>query len=439
MKNMIEIEHLSKKYLIRHDHQSSDSLKENITNHVKCWLKKCRNILTNHPSDLHPLSTEEEFWALKDVSLEIKEGDRLAILGRNGAGKSTLLKILSRIIEPTKGRVKVTGRVCSLLEVGTGFHPDLTGRENIFLNGAIMGMSYKEIKKKFDEIVAFAGIERFLDTPIKRYSTGMFMRLGFAIAAHLDSEIMIVDEVLAVGDAQFQEKCLKKMNEIGAQNRTVLFVSHSISAVLALCNKGIFLEKGELKAFEPIEQCVSRYVRSCPTAGLTWQGNAGDDHILFYKASLRPPASDMGFYYHGETTFLDIGFEILQPHTEMILGFSLLNSRYQVIARSRFCDHTDSSSVVTAHGHHEIAFKIDLDLFHPGEYHIRLECSLLNKKKILHDDVLLKFAVYSQNKDLKYEQGIEKDGISLGNRWSWMGGDPSRFVACDLSQKYSHK
>lgn len=416
-KNIIEIEDLSKMYLINHSRQSSDSLKENLSNGLKQW---CKSILGYPSSSLDPVSTVEEFWALKDVTLKIQEGDRLAILGRNGAGKSTLLKILSRIIEPTKGRVQVTGRVTSLLEVGTGFHPDLTGRENILLNGAIMGMSYKEIKNKFDEIVAFAGIEKFLDIPIKRYSSGMFMRLGFAVAANLDSEIMIVDEVLAVGDAQFQEKCLKKMNEMGQQNRTVLFVSHSVNAVLALCNKGMFLEKGELKAFEPIEQCVSRYIRSCPVAGLVWQGDAGDDHIRFYKASLRASSSDMGFFYHGEKTFLDVEFEILHPHSEMILGFSVLNSRYQAIARSRLCDHADSHSVMTARGRHQIAFQIDLDLFHPGEYQIQLECSLLNKKKILEEDILLKFAVYSQNKDLKYEVGVEKEGISLGNRWTFL-------------------
>src|ERR1700730_2171622 len=192
----------------------------------------------------------EEFWALRNVSFEVKQGEVLGIIGRNGAGKSTLLKILSRVTEPSDGRVVLNGRMASLLEVGTGFHPDLTGRENILLNGAILGMSRKEIRSKFDEIIEFAQIDRFVDTPVKRYSSGMYVRLAFAIAAHLDSEILIVDEVLAVGDAQFQEKCLKKMNEIATQNRTVLFVSHNINSVLALCNKGILLEKGEVKAFE---------------------------------------------------------------------------------------------------------------------------------------------------------------------------------------------
>lgn len=416
--NVIEIEHLSKKYMISHEHQTSDSLKEILSNGLKNCLRSLLMLKSKSSSAL--MSQSEEFWAIKDVDLSIQEGDRVALLGRNGAGKSTLLKILSRIVEPTTGRIKIKGRVSSLMEVGTGFHPDLTGRENIFLNGAIMGMGYKEIKKKFDEIVAFGEIEQFLDTPIKRYSSGMFMRLGFAIAAHLDSEIMIVDEVLAVGDAQFQEKCLKKMNEMGTQNRTVLFVSHNINAVLSLCNKGLFLEKGSVKAFEPIEQCISRYVRSCPIAGLTWQGDLGDDHIRIYKTSLRAPSSDMGFFYHGEKTSLTIEFEILKPHADLVLGFSVLNSRNHAIARSRLCDHMDHHSIVKARGYHQLFFQMDLDLFHPGEYQIRLECSLLNKKKILQDDILLKFAIYSHNKHLKHELGVEKDGISLGNQWLLM-------------------
>lgn len=413
--NVIEIEHLYKKYLIHHERApTADSLKEILSQGAKRLVKK---VLSIGRSKMSFPPSIEEFWALKDVNLAIKEGDRVALLGRNGAGKSTLLKIISRITEPTHGKLKISGRVASLLEVGTGFHPDLTGRENILLNGAIMGMSYQEIKRKFDEIVAFAEIEKFLDTPIKRYSSGMYMRLGFAIAAHLDSDIMIVDEVLAVGDSQFQEKCLKKMNEMGAHNRTVIFVSHNINSILSLCNKGILLERGQVKAIEPIELCVSRYVRSCPMAGHQWRGNAGDDHIRIKETSLKLPASDVGFYYQGEKTSLDIEFDVIKPHPDLILGFTVLNSRNQPIARSRLCDHSDLHKIMGAFGAHKVAFELDLNLFHPGEYQIRLDCSLLNKKKILHDDVMLKFAVYSQNKNLKHELGVEKDGITLGNKW----------------------
>ena len=202
----------------------------------------------------------EDFWALKDVSFEVKQGDRIGIIGRNGAGKSTLLKILSRITEPTEGRVRIKCRVASLLEVGTGFHPELTGRENIYLNGAILGMTKQEIKSKFDEIVDFAEIEKFLDTPVKRYSSGMYVRLAFAVAAHLEPEILLVDEVLAVGDAQFQKKCLGKMEDVSAsEKRTVLFVSHNMAAVRSLCQQAILLDKGRITGAGSTADIVSQY------------------------------------------------------------------------------------------------------------------------------------------------------------------------------------
>jgi lipopolysaccharide transport system ATP-binding protein len=204
----------------------------------------------------------EDFYALRDISFEIKRGDRVGIIGRNGAGKSTLLKILSRITEPSSGRIEIDGRVASLLEVGTGFHPELTGRENIFLNGAILGMTRHEIKRKFDEIVAFAETEKFLDTPVKRYSSGMYVRLAFAVAAHLEPEILIVDEVLAVGDAQFQKKCLGKMEEVGKEGRTVLFVSHNMGAISALCCKSFLLSGGCLASEGFPEDVIDRYL-SC--------------------------------------------------------------------------------------------------------------------------------------------------------------------------------
>jgi lipopolysaccharide transport system ATP-binding protein len=202
----------------------------------------------------------EDFWALEDVSFTVAPGEVLGIIGRNGAGKSTLLKILSRITEPTRGRVELWGRVSSLLEVGTGFHPELTGRENIFLNGAILGMSRAEMIRKFDEIVAFAEVERFLDTPVKRYSSGMYVRLAFAVAAHLESEILVIDEVLAVGDAAFQRKCLGKMSDVCSDGRTILFVSHQLQAVRQLCHRAVWLEKGRVSAIGPSEDIVNQYV-----------------------------------------------------------------------------------------------------------------------------------------------------------------------------------
>jgi lipopolysaccharide transport system ATP-binding protein len=228
-----------------------DSLRDQIAHGVKNLFKskgetKSANI--------------EEFWALNDVSFDVNEGDVIGVIGRNGAGKSTLLKILSQITEPTRGEIRVRGRIASLLEVGTGFHPELSGRENIFLNGAILGMKKREIQAKFDEIVAFSEVEKFLDTPVKRYSSGMYVKLAFAVAAHLEPEILVVDEVLAVGDIQFQKKCLGKMADVSRSGRTVLFVSHNLAAVQKLCTRGILLEQGALKHDGETTDCISKYL-----------------------------------------------------------------------------------------------------------------------------------------------------------------------------------
>ncbi|MBR8827042.1 MAG: ABC transporter ATP-binding protein [Gomphosphaeria aponina SAG 52.96 = DSM 107014] len=255
---IITVENLSKKYVIAHEKPKRyTSLRDVIANSAKSLGQK---LLKDQKTSDTPET--EEFWALKDVSFEIKRGDRVGIIGRNGAGKSTLLKILSRITEPTTGKISIKGRVASLLEVGTGFHPELTGRENIFLNGAILGMSREEIKKKFDEIVAFAEVEKFLDTPVKRYSSGMYVRLAFAVAAHLEPEILIVDEVLAVGDAQFQKKCLGKMEDVSKEGRTVLFVSHQMAAVEKLCQKGILLTKGKVNYIGSQTETITKYLTS---------------------------------------------------------------------------------------------------------------------------------------------------------------------------------
>ncbi|MEB3123595.1 MAG: ABC transporter ATP-binding protein [Snowella sp.] len=240
---VIEVENLSKKYIIGHQKQERyTALRDVIADGAKSFWRSLSGGRSGIPEN------KEEFWALKDVSFEVKQGECIGIIGRNGAGKSTLLKILSRITEPTTGRIKIRGRVASLLEVGTGFHPELTGRENIFLNGSILGMSRAEIKAKFDEIVDFAEVERFLDTPVKFYSSGMYVRLAFAVASHLEPEILIVDEVLAVGDAAFQKKCLGKMGDVAEkEGRTVLFVSHNMTAVQSLCGRVMLLANGEVK------------------------------------------------------------------------------------------------------------------------------------------------------------------------------------------------
>ncbi|BAY47906.1 ABC transporter-like protein [Scytonema sp. HK-05] len=258
---VIRVENLAKKYVITHQEEGSiryKTFRGAITNATKSFA----GALNPHRAKNKANASREEFWALKDVSFEIKQGDRVGIMGRNGAGKSTLLKILSRITEPTSGSIRIKGRVASLLEVGTGFHPELTGRENIFLNGAILGMSKVEIQRKFDEIVAFAEVEKFLDTPVKRYSSGMYVRLAFAVAAHLEPEILIVDEVLAVGDAQFQKKCLGKMEDVGKEGRTVLFVSHNMAALESLCDKGILLKSGKVLTQGQARNVVKEYIKS---------------------------------------------------------------------------------------------------------------------------------------------------------------------------------
>ncbi|HCG27966.1 MAG TPA: ABC transporter ATP-binding protein [Lentisphaeria bacterium] len=262
---IITVEHLSKYYTIGHDRNSGviryKTFRESMMSAGRSLYQRLR----------HPLSPNreqvelEEFRALDDVSFEVEQGDRIGIIGRNGAGKSTLLKLLCRITEPTKGRITMRGRVASLLEVGTGFHPELSGRENIYLNGAILGMKRAEIKRKFDEIVAFSGVEKFLDTPVKRYSSGMYVRLAFAVAAHLESEILLIDEVLAVGDAEFQKKCLGKMDDISKnEGRTILFVSHNMGAIKNLCNKGILLCDGRNSSKNNIEDIISEYMIITP-------------------------------------------------------------------------------------------------------------------------------------------------------------------------------
>lgn len=247
----ISIENISKKYILSHKKKKYQNLKESVSGFLG-------ELFTSKDEE----ETKEVFWALKNINFDIEQGDRIGIVGSNGAGKSTLLKILSRITEPTSGQVKVNGRMASLLEVGTGFHPDLTGRENIFLNGAILGMKQQEIKRQFDEIVSFAGIEKFLDTPVKRYSSGMYVRLGFAIAAHLEPEILIVDEVLAVGDSEFQKKCLGKMKDVSNSGRTILFVSHNSTAIQGLCNKAAFLQKGSLVKYGEVGEVLHDYMTS---------------------------------------------------------------------------------------------------------------------------------------------------------------------------------
>jgi lipopolysaccharide transport system ATP-binding protein len=257
MKPAIRVENLSKRYRVVSGPNGGTNTTEMLTRAVKDTWRKVKTL-----ADPGAMEEENTFWALKDVSFEVQPGEVVGVIGRNGAGKSTLLKILSRIVEPTGGRAEIRGRMGSLLEVGTGFHPELSGRENVYLNGAVLGMSRKEIARKFDEIVAFSGVEKFIETPVKRYSSGMYVRLAFAVAAHLEPEILVVDEVLAVGDMEFQKKCLGKMEEVGQHGRAILFVSHNMSAINRLCSRAILLSKGSIIADGSAPNISKTYLRA---------------------------------------------------------------------------------------------------------------------------------------------------------------------------------
>jgi lipopolysaccharide transport system ATP-binding protein len=306
--SVITVENISKQYIIDHQKgKGANTLRDVIAENFRQLFGKGKE---------QTGTTREEFWALRDVSFSIEQGDRVGIVGHNGAGKSTMLKILSKIIEPTTGTVRIRGRVASLLEVGTGFHPELTGRENIYLNGSLLGMTRSEIRKQFDEIVAFAGVEKFLDTPVKRYSSGMYVRLGFAISAHLDPEIMIVDEVLAVGDAEFQKKSLGKMRDNSASGRTIIFVSHNLTAVQALCNKTLYFEKGRLIEQGETNQVIASYLSKVSKTRLVRQWDTpeeapGNDLVRIRRVELIPD-------YQDELTHIDV-------RTPMKLRFEFWN------------------------------------------------------------------------------------------------------------------
>jgi lipopolysaccharide transport system ATP-binding protein len=325
MTDAIAVENLSKRYIIGHQAAKGDGLRHAIENGIRAPLRWIRS------GGRRNGSTREEFWALRDVNLQIKAGEVVGIIGRNGAGKSTLLKVLSRITDPTRGRIRIRGRVASLLEVGTGFHQELTGRENIFLNGAILGMTRAEIKRKFDEIVAFSGVEKFIDTPVKRYSSGMYVRLAFAVAAHLEPEILVVDEVLAVGDAEFQKKCLDKMDAVGHTGRTILFVSHNMQAITRLCGRCILLENGKIRLDGHSHRVASAYLSSGfgTSAVREWpdMSNApGDDVVRLCAVRVRDENGDLADNFDIRRPIgVELEYEVLESGHVFHPHFGLLN------------------------------------------------------------------------------------------------------------------
>ena len=318
MKPIIEVQNLSKKYTIGATQPRYLSLRDSLTSTfkgVKNW--------TNFDKSTPPIN---EFWALQNIDFQVNAGESIGIIGRNGAGKSTLLKILSRITPPTSGHAILRGRLASLLEVGTGFHPELTGRENVYFNGSILGLRKAEIDKKFDEIVDFSGIERFIDTPLKNYSSGMQLRLAFAVAAHLEPEILIIDEVLAVGDAEFQKKCLGKMDEVSKSGRTVLFVSHNIGIVQQLCSTGIWLNKGTIVEMGTIQSVTQNYLKSTSedTAIFTTIASEKDIFLQFIKP-VNADGQTQNTFFLNESPIFDVSIHINTPVKGAVIGFILLD------------------------------------------------------------------------------------------------------------------
>ena len=422
MDTVIKVENLSKKYIIGHQvKEPYQTLRDTVARKSReagKWLL--------HPflsSSSQSFSGTEEFWALKDVSFEVQQGDRLGIIGRNGAGKSTLLKILSRITEPTKGRISIKGRVASLLEVGTGFHPELTGRENIFLNGAILGMGKAEIKKKFDEIVAFAEVEKFLDTPVKHYSSGMYVRLAFAVAAHLEPEILIIDEVLAVGDLQFQKKCLGKMEEVGKEGRTVLFVSHNMATISALCNKGMLFDKGNITSLDSVEETISNYMQ---------HNQSGTGHQYINKSFNLDKEADLYEVCAVDTTGMPGSvFLIDQPFSIRIawqlnisvpfmrFGIDVIDHMGIVVLSTMDTDTTDLHDSPRSPGLFNETVSFPPFLLMPGVYFVKVFAVIPRVRRILEVSDIIRFEILENNSFLSHVTNARRRGyISTPLKWT---------------------
>ncbi len=389
----ITVEGLGKSYELRHRAEPYLTLRDAIAGRAREMVGR----LLQRGERKRP--TRESFWALRDVSFELECGERLAVVGRNGAGKSTLLKILSRITEPTRGRARIRGRVASLLEVGTGFHPELSGRENVFLYGAILGMSRHEIRRRFDEIVDFAEVERFIDTPVKRYSSGMYLRLAFSVAAHLEPEILVVDEVLAVGDAQFQRKCLGRIDQVSSSGRTVLFVSHNMQAVKQLCPRAIWLDQGQIVAAGDTENVIHAYIAS----GSSESGqdvekrirSLPEDPVLRLESvKLFQNEQEIGdVVENGESIRLQIRFRILERVTGLRLYFDLCDDYDTVLVRS-FHDEDRDGIPVLEPGSYLTTATIPANLLGPISYRLRILAGIHNVRSCLpYDGVVIPLTV----------------------------------------------
>lgn len=389
---VIQIEGISKKYRLQHRDQYG-TLRDNLGSLFK--KKK---------------STTADFWALQDVSFTVQQGERVGIIGRNGAGKSTLLKILSQITSPSSGRIRMQGRLASLLEVGTGFHAELTGRENIFLNGAILGMKRLEIKKKFDEIVDFAEIGEFLDTPVKRYSSGMYVRLAFAVAAHLEPDILVVDEVLAVGDAQFQKKCLGKMEAAGKEGRTVLFVSHNLNAIKSLCSSGVYLRRGRTTGIQPIETTIGEYMGDLDS-GHQHQLPLHKDELSIHGFSVEQLQSP-GLEFSGEGAIrVAIDFEIHKVVEQFRIGFYIKSLVGDIVFRSLLADWNPKYERLQP-GRYRIQNEIPKKLLSAGSYVLELHASRFGLRDYgIGDQLQTKFSITAPENYNQAHLGEEPFGV----------------------------
>jgi lipopolysaccharide transport system ATP-binding protein len=393
----IHVENLGKRYRIGTAPERYKTLRDTLVAGVKVPINRLRY----GPSGRSASSSSHTIWALRNISFDVPRGKVLGIVGRNGAGKSTLLKILSRVTEPTEGSAEIHGRVGSLLEVGTGFHPELTGRENIYLNGAILGMKRIEIEQKFDEIVAFSEVEQFIDTPVKRYSSGMYLRLAFAVAAHLEPEILVVDEVLAVGDAEFQRKCMGKMSDVAQAGRTVLFVSHNMSAVLRLTEETLVLDKGLLVFRAPTQQAVDYYM----AAGFTGAGERlwtldeiPSDAAPFTPLALRirdTKGQIVDTLRSTEPIRIEIEYRLEQPITGLRVGIYLLTMRGEYVFTSFDLDDPTQFEQFGARqaGHYTSWCTIPADTLNEGRYVLAVNASSFRVKRYFWDDHALAFTV----------------------------------------------
>jgi lipopolysaccharide transport system ATP-binding protein len=419
---VIEVQHLSKKFIISHE------TAERYTSLRDVIIRRAKGLVA--AKGRKNLPAKEEFYALNDVSFDIHQGERIGIIGRNGAGKSTLLKVISRITEPSSGKITIRGRVASLLEVGTGFHPELTGRENVFLNGAILGMSRVEIRRKFDEIVAFAEIEKFLDTPVKRYSSGMYVRLAFAVAAYLEPEILVVDEVLAVGDVQFQKKCLGKMEDVSKnEGRTVLFVSHNMPTVMNLCDKCIHMEKGAVKAIGETAAIISDYIRQEGEVKTRYDGardlktSRGAAPYFTVTAFYLQSSSgkDCSVLEAGDNDRLEIIIEGIVDEIDdrFNLGYVLKNEFGEDIIMTYSTDQPESIWPKYKKGKNTIRTSIDTSILNEGKYFIFLLGSLHCVKMLLtsNDNICLGFEVVGNRGNSPY--WINRRSTILAPYISW--------------------